>query len=73
MFAPSLLSKTFLPLDSKAPINKLHTVVFPFVPVTAIISFGLDTFVKKSLSIFNATFPGKKDALNFTILSFLVI
>ena len=69
MLAPNLLSSTFLPLDSRIPISKLHTVVLPFVPVTAIILSGFAIFFKKSLSIFIATFPGKKEALALIIFN----
>ena len=49
----------------------MHTVVFPFVPVTATIVLGLLIFPIKSGQTFIANFPGKKVAFllnNFNIV-----
>ena len=59
IFEPKWLSINSYPFSFKQSSIILHTVVFPFVPVTPIIVFGLSILPKKSGHRVTASFPGK--------------
>ena len=64
-FDPNLLFNTLKPFSINISFIILHTVVFPFVPVTAMIFFGLSICSKKSGHILIAILPGIYEAFLF--------
>jgi hypothetical protein len=63
VFEPRRLSMTLSPCFFNAIVRRLATVVFPLVPVTAIMRSGLPIKVRNEGHNLNATTPGRYVAL----------